>query len=161
MFTCYPCLNHTLTMNSESSTCVVRMQPSQSWRVILCKSNSTSVRCKYQHTSFNMSLSEFQNIFGSDCLEALLDHNAVMRYTASKKYRHTSNGRLRTQNAVNKYRYKNREHAYRRCNRYTEQDLEFFDKVIAGELTVSEAAVVLERSNQAVQSKLYRIRHSM
>ena len=85
----------------------------------------------------------------------------MIRYRASKKYRHTSNGRFRTQTAVNKYRSKNKEHAYRRGSRYTEKDLEVFDKVIVGEITLSEAAVALERSNQAIQSKLYKIRHNM
>lgn len=161
MFVCHPCSSTTIEIKLWEKSFVIRILPSQSWRVILSRSNSSSVRCRHQNTIVDLSPQEFQNAFGSKCLEALLNHNAMIRYKSSKKYRHTSNGRLRTQTAVNKYRRKNIEHAYRRKSRYTEEDLEFFDKVIAGEITLSEAAVALERSNQAIQSKLYKIRHNM
>ena len=161
MFICHPCSSTTIEIKLWEKAFVIRVLPSQSWRVILCRSNSTSVRCRHQNTIVDLSLQEFQNIFSSDCLEALLDHNAMIRYKASKKYRNTCNGRLRTQNAINKYRRKNIENAYRCRSKYTEKDLEFFDKVLAGEITISEAAIALERSNQAVQCKLHRIRHSM
>lgn len=162
MFICHPCLSTTIEMMTlRENACTIRILPSQSWRVILCRSNSMSVRCRYQNIIVNLSLPEFQNIFGSECLEALLDHNAMLRYESSKKYRSTCNGRLRTQIAVNKYRNKNQENAYKRGFRYTEKDLEVFDKVLSGEITVSEAAVALERSNSAIQCKLHQIRHSM
>ena len=146
MFICHPCLSTTIEITLGKRAFAIRLLPSQSWRVILCRSNSTSVRCRHQNTMVDLSLPEFQNIFGSDCLEALLDHNAMLRYESFKKYRNTCNGRLRTQIAINKYRNKNSENAYRRGFRYTDRDLEFFDKVLSGEITISEAAVALERT---------------
>ena len=161
MFTCHPCSHCSITINSANSTCNVMITPSQSWKVRLYREDPTRVRCTHKNTSLELQLSGFQNLFGTACTEALFDHYARNRYNSSKKYRNTHNGRMHTQEATLKYRTKNMENAYRSRDRYTKKDLEYFDKILSGELTISQVAVALERSNQAIQGKLHRIRRSM
>jgi len=161
MFICHPRCHCTITMNSGNNTCVVKLAPSQSWKASLYRENPPFVRCTYKNTRLDMRLSGFQNIFGTDCIDSLFDYYAMNKYNSSKKYRNTHNGRMHTRDAILKYRTKNIENAYRCGDRYTKEDLEYFDKILSGELTISEVAVALERSNQAIQGKLHKIRQSM